>query len=146
MYILIMKLTLITFTYFVYNPSDEDYTGCAHWSRQGIGGRGGSRNFKCHLNSLFTAFWGGALLGILRKCWMVIFSRQRWIFFPSFICCVVIIAFSTVVIWLGILKSGKGSNRIQFLIYWSYIPLNTGNIIPVILVNSKFRKAKSGSE
>lgn len=37
---LIMELTFITFTCFVYNSS-EGYTGCVQWSRQEMGEREG---------------------------------------------------------------------------------------------------------
>lgn len=70
-----MELTLITFTCFVYNSS-EDYTGCVHWSRQGMG-EGEGVEIKCHLSSLLTTFWGAAMLTMWRKCWMVLFSRQE---------------------------------------------------------------------
>lgn len=127
-------MTLITFTCFVYNSS-EDYTGCVHWSRQGMGGWRGSGNFKCHFSSLLTTFWGSCNVRYVEEMLDgALFKTIMNFFLPSFICWVVTIALSTIITWLGFLKSGKGSSRIQFFIHWSYVPLNTGNIIPVILV------------
>lgn len=105
----------------------------------------GNKAIKGHLRSLPAMVWGGALSGMTEGNGWCFFQDRNESFLPGFIFCSITIALFTGVIWLGFLKSGKGSSRIQFVFNCFYIPPNIGNISVTLIILSP-KKTKPVNE